>query len=214
MSKIVLIGDVHGKTDQYQKLLRQKYENVRTIQLGDMGVGFKGVGLHKLPDNHKWFRGNHDAPGKCRGYESYLGDYGYLPEDSLFWLAGAFSIDRAWRTEGVSWWPDEELSPAELTKAIELYKSVKPRFVLSHEAPSTAAKRMLMGLVGNSGYFSAKLECSMSRTAEALQCMFDFHEPDEWVFGHYHIDKSFLLGHTTFTCVAELSTYELTLEAV
>jgi Calcineurin-like phosphoesterase len=210
MTKIVVVGDVHGKTQQYQKMLRQKYEGVRTIQIGDMGIGFKHVGLHKMGDNHKWFRGNHDNPEKCLQNPNYLGDYGFLEADSLFWLAGAFSIDRIWRTPGVTWWPGEELSTSELQKAFDLYLEVKPRFVVSHEAPTEAAKNMLHGLLGD--YFAAKADCTMSRTAEALQVMFDTHKPEQWVFGHYHVDKSFDWRGTKFTCVAELSTYELETE--
>jgi hypothetical protein len=208
---ITVIGDVHGHTDRYQKMLRQKYAGQRTFQIGDMGIGFAGTpGLHKdiqTNGDHKWIRGNHDDPAKCRSTVGYAGDYGYLPEDKLFFLAGAFSIDRIWRTPGVSWWADEELSYTELQEAIDLYKQVKPRFVVSHEAPSNAAKIMLHSLSGD--YFAAKADCTMSRTAEALQVMLDAHVPEEWVFGHYHVDKSFEFQGTKFTCVAELSTYEL-----
>jgi len=209
MARIVVIGDVHGKTQQYQKMLRQKYEGVRTFQVGDMGIGFPGVGLHEMTQNHHWFRGNHDNPEKCRANPNYLGDYGYLPADRLFYLAGAWSIDRAIRVEGVSWWNDEELSYAELDKAIQLYTSTKPDYVLSHEAPSKAAAVLLHGLDGT--YFAAKGDCQYSRTAQALQCMLDAHQPKEWVFGHYHINHSFATPFydTKFTCVAELSTYEL-----
>jgi predicted phosphodiesterase len=204
---ITIIGDVHGKTDQYQKMLRQRYEGQRTIQIGDMGIGFSGVGLHEFPENHKWFRGNHDNPAKCREYASYLGDYGFLPKDSLFWVAGGFSIDRAWRVPGISWWEDEELSSSELQKAIDLYIEKKPRFVLSHEAPTEAAKYMLT--VAVPGFRPEKLDCTLSRTAEAMQVMMDAHQPEQWVFGHYHVNKSFDWKGTKFTCVNELSTYEL-----
>jgi hypothetical protein len=202
MGSIIIIGDIHGHTKQYQKFLRQNFDpDQRSIQIGDMGIGFSGVGLHEMPDNHKWFRGNHDDPAKCRQNKNYLGDYGYLPEDKLFYLAGAYSIDRAYRTIGISWWADEELSYKELGEAVDLYRQVKPRFVLSHEAPANAAKTLLLGLTGP--YFSAKMGCSMSRTAEALQLMLDSHQPEQWIFGHYHVDKEFQVpGYDTkFRCV-------------
>lgn len=209
---IVVIGDVHGKTDTYQKIVRRLPPGQRSIQIGDMGIGFKGVGLHEMPQDHKWFRGNHDNPTKCRENANYLGDYGYLPEDKLFWLAGAFSIDRAYRIEGVSWWNDEELSIEELGKAVNLYEEMKPEYVLTHECPSEAAIFMLQSLIGE--YFDAKKDCTNSRTAQALQLMYEIHQPKEWVFGHYHVDKTFHLkqdSRTKFTCVAELSQYVLEL---
>ena len=194
---IIIIGDVHGYTKTYQKWLRQNLDpSQRTIQIGDMGLGFAGVGLHPMADNHKFFRGNHDNPQKCREHRNYLGDYGYLEEDGIFWIAGAWSIDRAYRVEGISWWPDEELSYDELGNAIALYEKVRPRFVLSHEAPSVAGKVLLHGQLGP--YFTAKLACSMSRTAEAMQQMLDIHQPERWIFGHYHLHEEFFApGYTT-----------------
>lgn len=207
---ITIIGDVHGKTQQYQKMLRQRFEGKRTIQLGDMGLGFKGVGLHEMSMDHRWFRGNHDDPEKCKMNPNYLGkdDFGYLRE-GIFWLAGAYSIDHQWRTEGVSWWSGEELSHNQLQAAIDLYKQVKPKFVISHEAPEEASLYMLT--VIQPGFRPEKL--AKSRTSAALQVMFDAHKPKEWVFGHYHLDKSFDWKGTKFTCVNELSTYELDTEA-
>jgi hypothetical protein len=213
MPKITIIGDVHGKTTEYKKMLEQRFKDQRTIQVGDMGFGFSRnpEGMSPMPMNHRWFRGNHDKPELCRAHPNYLGDWGYLEEEKMFFLAGAFSIDRVWRVPGVTWWPDEELSSEELQKAYELYVEKKPRVVISHEAPSKAAKLMLYDLSGE--YFAAKGECSMSRTAEALQRMLDAWAPIEWVFGHYHVDKTFTWGCTKFTCVNELSTYELNTEA-
>jgi hypothetical protein len=210
---IIIIGDVHGKTGTYQKMIRRMPEGQRSIQIGDMGIGFPGVGLHKMPDEHKWFRGNHDNPEKCRANHNYFGDWGYLEADHLFWLAGAWSIDRVMRIEGQTWWPDEELSYAELQQVTDLYKEKKPRFVVSHEVPARAGRALLDGLMGP--YFSAKGDCCNSRTSQALQSMLEFHQPEEWVFGHYHVDKTFQLQdcRTKFTCVAELSMYELHTEA-
>jgi hypothetical protein len=173
-----------------------------------MGYGFAGTPWVLLPDNHKFFRGNHDSPQKCRSHPNYAGDFGFLPDDNLFWCAGAWSIDRAYRQPGISWWPDEELSYEELGKAIDLYSQVKPRFVLSHEAPAKAGKTLLHGLMAGNAYFTEKLECSMSRTAEALQQMLDIHQPEQWIFGHYHIDKQFQVAgyDTKFVCVGGIMT--------
>lgn len=217
---ITIIGDVHGKTHIYAKRLRQRHQDRRTIQIGDMGIGFKGVGLAEMPPNHRWFRGNHDNPEKCRQHPNYLGDYGYLPEDRLFWLAGAYSIDRAARITGISWWPDEELSIQELGEALNLYEKVKPEYVLSHEAPQDAAK-FLIGTQAripgsDASYFMAKFGCVETRTSTALQAMLDIHQPKEWVFGHYHVNMQFQIANkqgemfrTKFVCVEELGEYTL-----
>ena len=41
------------------------------------------------------------------------------------------------------------------------------------------------------------------------ETMFESHRPKEWVFGHYHISKSFEMFGTKFTCVPELGVYDL-----
>lgn len=209
--RITFIGDVHGKTDQYQKKLRQKFAGQRTIQIGDMGIGFAGTpGLHKdimTSGDHRWIRGNHDDPDKCRQTIGYLGDWGYLEEDKLFFLGGAYSIDYAWRVPGKSWWAGEENSYPELAKAIDLYIEKKPEIVVSHDCPSRISEYMLQVVIP--GFRSEKLECKGSRTAVALQQMLDVHQPKEWVFGHYHISTSFHWRGTKFTCVGELDTYTI-----
>jgi hypothetical protein len=130
-----------------------------------------------------------------------LGDYGFLPEYSLFYLAGAFSIDRDFRIEGQSWWRDEELSYRELEKAADLYSLMKPKYVLSHEAPAKAGETLLYNLIGP--YFAMKGGCTQSPTAQMLQVMLENHQPEKWVFGHYHVDKKFYTPgfNTEFICV-------------
>lgn len=207
--RITVIGDVHGKTHIYQKMLRQKFAGQRTVQLGDMGIGFPGTpGLHKdiMGENHTWFRGNHDDPEKCRATVGYKGDYGYDDHDSLFWLAGAYSIDYMWRVPGRSWWWDEELSWSELDKALDLYIQSKPRFVVSHEAPGSVATWLLTMVAP--GFRPEKIVTT--RTGQAMDRMLDAHKPEQWVFGHYHTDRTFDLKGVKYTCVNELSTYLLT----
>lgn len=216
MDKVTIIGDVHGKTNAYTQLLRRLGE-VSSVQVGDMGLGFKGVDLPppgtSIPKGDHWFfRGNHDNPEKCRQHPNYLGDWGYTPTWDLFWVAGAWSIDRDYRIEGISWWRDEELPYVELHKALDEYVKIKPRFVLSHDCPESANKVLLYDLMGP--YFMAKQQCGTSRTCAVLESMLAAWAPEEWIFGHYHVDKEFKVPgyRTKFRCVAELSTYELNTE--
>lgn len=206
MNKLTLIGDVHGKIDALMRIQNSLLGGQRSVQLGDMGFGFRAI--TDFPEQHKFIRGNHDDPAKAREHKNYLGDYGYLAEDDIFYIGGANSIDKQWRTPMVSWWPDEELSIVELNAAQQLYVASKPRIVISHECPEIANRTMLAGLIIGDSYFEAKSELIKSRTCQALQQMFEIHQPKLWVFGHYHIDKTFQIGATTFRCLAELSTME------
>lgn len=204
---MIFIGDTHGKTGQLANLVEGLPGEIAKFQLGDMGLGFRGVSLPKL-SNFRFIRGNHDSPQLCQAHPCYAGEWGYSPEEKLFFLGGAWSIDWAMRVPGVSWWEDEELSLAQLESAVQDYLKAKPRMVATHECPTKAARPLLQDLLGP--YFEAKAQCSESRTAHALQAMFDQHQPEHWVFGHYHISKDFELNGTQFHCVPELGVKELT----
>lgn len=226
---MIFIGDAHGKIQKLRTIIRNMPEGETAFQLGDMGIGFKGVFLYPYKNGRlRFIRGNHDSPVKCRHHPDYIGDYGFDQTLNMFYLGGAWSIDWAWRTEGISWWRDEELSVAELDKAVELYIKSKPKIVATHEAPSQAAVYMLNSImprlsghapcpidqsVADKGedyqYYKAKLGCANTRTSQALQVMLEAHQPEHWFFGHYHVTTNFYVGEykTQFHCLNELDTY-------
>lgn len=231
---MIYIGDCHGKTKQLEWMLRfnPKFEGKCAFQLGDMGLGFKGVTLKEFgpdrddQDRFLFIRGNHDNPALCQAHPNYAGEYGYIPQESLFFCGGAWSIDRAWRTPMISWWPDEEQSPEALNAAYQMYVETKPRIVATHEAPSKAAILMLSGMLAPKStenptnvlkgedyqYYKEKLGCVDTRTSQVLQQMFDAHKPEHWVFGHYHLDRDFEIDGCQFHCISELEKKEIVLE--
>jgi len=79
--------------------------------------------------------------------------------------------------------------------------------VISHTAPSVAAKEILKDL--NGSYFLNKHGDVESRTSKALQEMFESHQPSAWYFGHFHINREFLIGETKFRCLAEMTVHEV-----
>lgn len=197
-----LIGDIHGKIDRYQALLESLPAGARSIQLGDVFLGRPDVRLPSMDRRHTFLQGNHDNPALCTAHENFLGRFGYLPEDNVFFVSGAQTA--SWRVLGNSkfWYPDEQLSEAEFDEAIELYAKVRPRVLIAHEFPQEAVPELLRGLVGN--YFAAKADCITSRTCVALQRMLDIHRPEKFYGGHYHISREFALNGTTFRCLREL----------
>lgn len=204
---LFLIGDIHGRIPEYLRLLSTLPPGSRSIALGDLYIGRPGVVLPELPPEHKFLRGNHDDPALCRKHPNYLGDYGYLPDDDLFFVSGAQTA--SWRVLGNSkyWHRDEELSESDLNEMIALYKQKRPKLVISHTAPSEAAREILKDL--NGSYFLNKHSDVESRTSKALQEMFEAHQPSTWYFGHFHIDRQFLIGETRFRCLAELEVREI-----
>ena len=199
------IGDVHSLFPQYLAILSQTEEP--TIQLGDMGFGFEGVDpLPALPAKDRFIRGNHDDPVKCRAHPNYLGEFGYLEKEGIFFISGAYSIDKKWRVPGVSWWEEEELSQAQMYEALALYEKVKPEMVVSHDCPSVAAL-MFCNVLSDPWENSAKKFRYPSRTSQFLDQIYEVHAPRQWVFAHYHITRRCQIDHTLFVCVDELDCY-------
>lgn len=203
------IGDVHGKYKRYKRVIRGRRD---TVQLGDMGVGFwKLRSDERVPDhnpphskmvegNHRFIRGNHDNPSVCTRQSQWIPD-GTVEGDVMF-VGGAISVDRKWRTEGLDWWPDEELSIAELDRLISVYADARPRIMVTHDCPQFLEKTM----VEASGRDKS---IAPSRTRQAFSAMFDHHRPQHWVFGHWHRTFRTTWCECTFTCLDELDALEI-----
>ena len=219
MSKMIrFTGDVHGLYERYRKIIR---DVPRSIQVGDMGVGFRRLGgaRHGAPErnpphyamvrgDHRFIRGNHDNPEACRKHSQWIPD-GHF-EDGMMFVGGAVSADRALRAEGYDWWPDEELSPAELKPLVNFYVMNRPRVMVTHDCPEEVAGIILsrFPVLG-----PAKRE-TLSRTRLALQEMWAAHPPELWIFGHYHVSFDHVLHSgretgTRFICLAELEYRDL-----
>ena len=200
-----IIGDVHGKYDRYHKIIRQIEKHPYTLQVGDFGFRLdtlKNVDSTK----HLIMGGNHDNYDICWNYPHFLGDYGYtsLNRIEFFYYRGAYSIDRQYRTIGIDWWENEQVSIDQFMKARGLYRIIKPKIVITHDCPQTIASMMLEP--GQRVY--------ENMTGWALQELLNIHEPKYWFFAHWHQSRTMQYGNTKFICLDELETYELTKELV
>jgi hypothetical protein len=136
------IGDVHCKFNDYVEITKSCNAS---IQVGDFGLGF-GIEAPVLAPSHRFIRGNHDNPQLCREHSNWIADNSFDATTGTYFLGGGFSVDRALRTVGKDFWPDEELSYSELSAAIEHYEQCKPAIVVSHEAPASIASKLFSGL--------------------------------------------------------------------
>ena len=202
-----IIGDVHGKYKQYKTLLKGKQNS---IAVGDMGVGFvrthgamEGESHTNPPydfmknGNHRFIRGNHDNSGVCRKHTQCIKDGTF--ENGVFYCGGAFSVDKAYRTEHFNWWSDEELSYDEADKALSVYLESKPEVVVTHDAPVEVVNRI----------HTSHHRFDDSFTQRYLQNMFEQHQPKYWFFGHHHVSWSETVNGTIFRCLNELEMIEL-----
>jgi len=209
------IGDVHGHFQLYKSLL----DDTPSFQVGDMGIGFDPILNLEMSAQHRFIRGNHDDPEMCRVHPNYAGEFGYDDKYGLFFLSGAWSIDKDFRiayqkqTGKAIWWAQEELSEEQLIEAEKLYISCKPKVVVTHDCPESINNLLLSpGLVydkeqkrmvrENANYFR-------TRTGMFLERLFQLHQPNYWLFGHYHQSWKRELVGTKFICLNELEVYEM-----
>lgn len=199
-----VIGDVHGHYDEYVKIA-DKAEH--SIQVGDLGFEYNC--LKQLdPERHKVLAGNHDNYSKWNTAKfihmqtcHWLGDFGVytVPEfGDIFFVRGGFSIDWRYRSEGTSWWKDEELEYPLMEKALALYQELKPEYVITHECPGT----LVDAAFGQKTWDGELLRPSM--TAKLLDHMWSSHAPKYWIFGHHHKNWTDEVRGTIFRCVPEL----------
>ena len=198
---ITLIGDLHGKYEKYHRILSRQEENPYTLQVGDFGFRYDTL---KNVDStrHLILPGNHDNYAACYNYPHFLGDYGYtsLNRIEFFYYRGAYSIDRQYRTIGIDWWENEQVNIDQFMKARELYRSIKPEVMITHDCPQDIALQMLEP--GQRVYENI--------TSWALQELYNIHQPKLWFFGHWHRSVKIQHGNTQFICLNELETYTLT----
>ena len=198
---ITLIGDVHGKYEHYHKIVRQTERHPYTLQIGDFG--FKYDTLKNVDSTrHLILPGNHDNYDTCYNHPHFLGDYGYtsLNRIDFFYYRGAYSIDRQYRTIGIDWWENEQVNIDQFMKARELYRSIKPEVMITHDCPQDIALQMLEP--GQRVYENI--------TSWALQELYNIHQPKLWFYGHWHRSVKIQHGNTQFVCLNELETYTLT----
>lgn len=160
MNEVALAGDWHGNTEWAVGVIEEAVSVgvKRILHLGDFGI-WPGIGGTEYLDTVNdtlnrarvalWFvDGNHDdhralarLPRNPNGYRDVRNRIKYLPRGYRWewhrrtWLAlgGAVSLDRAVRTEGRDWWPEEEITE---WQAEQIVSEGRADVMLTHECPS------------------------------------------------------------------------------
>lgn len=109
----------------------------------------------------------------------------------IFYMRGARSPDgdnkKRFMSEG-HWFPREQISLYEATKALKIYQLVRPDIIVTHDAPMCVGKQIIPNK-------------DRTFTNIILQNMFNYHKPKLWVFGHYHKSWEKNISGTDFVCL-------------
>ena len=196
---MTIIGDVHGKINDYWKLITTLDKNEQSICVGDFG--FKKQHDWLIDDSnidtalHKINFGNHDYYPYLESKHSCKNWY-YYTNYKLMTIRGAKSIDTWHRTEGIDWFTNEELSYLEGKNILNIYETIKPEIVVSHDCPQSI-KQSIFGYT------------DLSITSTILEECLIIHKPKLWIFGHHHQSINTVINNTNFICLDELETYKI-----
>lgn len=227
MRPVILAGDIHG---QFDVLHDFNLSGCDVIQVGDFGLGFESFesdmaqmeALNKFGKqkdiNYFAIRGNHELPNfwldseTNQKFNQRFSNITLLPDyytkvmngKRILFVGGGISIDRTFRVEGKSYWPDEKVQP--------------PRFnigwhdiLISHTCPS-----YFPVVINHKGdivdMFSKKdpnLIQDLLDERKLMNQILHQTQPKEWFFGHFHVSKSGFDEGVKWRCLKINEFYEL-----
>lgn len=109
----------------------------------------------------------------------------------IFTVGGAASIDRAWRTPHVDWWPYEVPTERNFDEARANLDAVgwKVDYVITHTCPKSLMARTLHPSLPIPGLPDERL----TRFLDEADARLDFKH---WYYGHFHGDRDIDERHT------------------
>lgn len=101
---------------------------------------------------------------------------------TIFTLGGALSIDKAFRTENISWWAGEQHTKEEENNALDNLDKVnwKVDYILTHTCPDDR----IYGFIDNP--YDEKFRDPVARFLQFIDNRLEYKE---WHFGHFHNDR-------------------------
>ena len=191
MMRVLAAGDIHGKF----KLFREQLDLLNpdfVLSTGDFGY-WPNKNFERIWDSNKipiyFCDGNHEFHPALQDFTEMTevaDNVFYMPRGStlrmpdgriVLFVGGARSIDREYRTKGVDYFPEEELT-SEVLEIIDGIKKVD--IVISHTKCSG---------------FDVDIECDDDPSMEVLDEVFEIFNPSQWFFSHFHLyDKQYSDG--------------------
>lgn len=104
---------------------------------------------------------------------------------TFFTMGGATSVDRIFRKEGISWWPQEEPPEEELLEAVRNLSNAGRNvdYIITHTCPEKVRKQAF-------SVYDDFIEYS-SQVEQFLDKVYDNVTYKKWFAGHIHIDREF-----------------------
>lgn len=190
--KILIVGDIHGRFGDFNKLINNKKPDV-VIQAGDNAYYWinddnigkikpQGSKVYLVPGNHESWDMIHKKIGRNKLepteiekdlFYCSIGSSIKINDKRILFVGGADSIDKEMRTIKYNWFPEEILNNNDVNFILNNYNKID--MVVSHTCPT---------------------EFNMNKTKRfdkyndpsriALSVLLEKYSPMLWYFGHWH----------------------------
>lgn len=219
--KVLICGDLHGQLNGLEAAC-QKAKNTDCdliIQLGDFGFIFNDdmtVHVEKILSYYQiemfYLDGNHENFDLMEQMGIYndspflfqVTDHlSYLPRGCRFSLGsascmafgGASSIDRAFRSHGIDWWPQEAVTQEQIDKVSDEHVDI----LFTHDVPGSPPN--LMSKLNNSK-ISKEWKEQLPAAEEQRNLLYQLKQkvkPAYIYHGHYHVNYDDVYNNTVYT---------------
>lgn len=203
-----IVGDTHGITEKLIKQIDRCPTDMEDIVLvGDVGFGFAPTHyitriFSFFPDK-KFFiiQGNHDNADVMSDGENWevlttekTWTTKKIGGEDVLLIAGAYSIDKALRTPGKTWWANEQGSERKFDDLIEALPELKFDIILSHDAPLSQYQ-----------LFNSQVKISLTNLKLGLlfEQVSSLNRPITWGHGHLHRNYIEQYGNVMFVGVSD-----------
>jgi len=102
-----------------------------------------------------------------------------IENQTFFTFGGASSHDKLYRTEGLSWWPEEVASYEQMEHGLTNLENINNEvdYIITHTAPIT-----LIQMIGLDPWYNDAI-------TKYLEHLMSIVKYKKWYCGHFHIDK-------------------------
>lgn len=209
---IRIVGDTHGDTRRMASLDAQLQDGDYLLVCGDFGFVFLDDvhekrfldDLEYRPYTILFVDGNHENFDALERFPEEMwhggrvhrlrknilhlqrGQVFEIEGKTFYTFGGGYSIDKAMRTEGYSWWPQEMPTDAQYKEGNENLAAHGNcvDYIITHTAPLGVLEQI--GLCH--GYEEFPLNNYLQYVAESVRF-------SAWFMGHFHMDKSLYGGY-------------------
>lgn len=128
--------------------------------------------------------------------------------NTFFVMGGAYSIDKAGRKDGISWWKEEIPTREEFEYGLDNLDKCgwKVDYVLGHTGPNSILTKYL------SQFHMPDLYCKLDDVAKYFDVVIERLEFKKFYFGHMHdnaiIDKKYVMLYEDIVLLGEVPKYE------